>query len=109
MIIAVDLDGTLGRFPNELLALLQPHLRNARVLVLTAAAGELPKHLRPAEVRRRLDKLGLQQLIDVVCLESSEKGEFCARNKVDFLIDDDTNVVSLVKSQSPSTICLQIK
>lgn len=57
------------------------------VLILTAAAGELPPDMRPAEVARRLASLGAGH-IPFQCLESAEKPTYCQSNGVDILIDD---------------------
>ncbi len=87
MKIAIDLDGTLGRYPQliELSRLLQS--ARCEVFVLTAAAGELPMNDRPSEVRRRVNSIGGEHL-KCVCIEQSDKPKFCSSHRVDILIDD---------------------
>jgi hypothetical protein len=88
MLIAFDLDGTISKYPEKMLALACCLSGSGcDVFVLTAAAGELRKEDRPAEVRRRLLKLGWGGF-RAVCCESSEKPERCKALGVDFLIDD---------------------
>lgn len=87
MKIAIDLDGTITA--NRKIGDFGVALRKSGfdVVVLTAAAGELPKELRLKEVRRRLDAMGFNDLL-AVCVESYEKPEWCLKNGVDILIDD---------------------
>lgn len=90
MNIAIDFDGTISRSPRLLLQLAQA-LRNSghRVIILTAAAGELPPTLRPAEVGKRLSHLGWSEFIPHIrCCESCEKPDICWDQRIDILIDD---------------------
>lgn len=88
MKIAFDLDGTISRDPVRMAAIAKALVKDGhRVFVLTAAAGELPPADRPAEVRRRLDKLGFNG-IPVICTETAHKPVDCQAYGVDVLIDD---------------------
>lgn len=92
MNIAIDFDGTISRSPRLLLQLAQA-LRNSghSVIILTAAAGELPPEKRPREVAHRLIKLGLgwqPYLKSIVCCESHEKPAICKGTPIHLLIDD---------------------
>lgn len=100
--IAFDLDGTISRYPQAMIAMANLFADGgAEVFVLTAAAGEFPSPERPAEVRRRLDARGWNRF-PAVCCESSEKPEFCRRLNVDVLIDDTDFKLN-------GTILLQVK
>lgn len=88
MTIAFDLDGTISRYPQVLLCVAKALRQTGhRVIVLTAAAGELPPPHRPAEVSRRLTKLGWNGF-ETVCTETANKPADIKRLSVDLLIDD---------------------
>lgn len=108
--IAIDLDGTISQRPLfffELAGLFSGS--GHTVIVLTAAAGELPAAERPAEVAKRLMKHGFRAPHELVCIESREKGEWCNLNNVNLLFDDDPKVVADVEVKSPRTVCVLVK
>lgn len=88
MKVCIDLDGVITRYP-EIMRLLATALmdRGDAVIILTAAAGELPKEQRPTEVARRLLALRMPYH-ELVCCESCEKPDYCRNHNVDVLIDD---------------------
>ncbi len=88
MTIAFDLDGTITANPKLFGALAGAfEMGGHRVLVLTAAAGELSPDKRPSEVRLRLARLGLPA-IEIICCESNQKPLICQKLAIDVLIDD---------------------
>lgn len=111
MIFAFDLDGTLSRHPasyRRLMASLRES--DGDVIVLTAAAGELPPEKRPAEVIRRLAMLGIFYNLHydrLICCETRDKGRICAEEHVAFIFDDSPEVVELVRKESVITVPLQ--
>jgi len=110
MLIAFDLDGTISRAP-VLFDLLRMNFQRGgdRVIVLTAAAGELPPEKRPAEVYRRLNGMGFSALPEwIVCCESHEKGRRCRELGVHILIDDSDDVIQRVRQESPGTLVFKV-
>ena len=87
MIVAVDLDGTLSKYPRQLKTLIECLVQcGQEVFMLTACAGELPEEERPAEARRRVRAYGVT--IPVIWCHTHEKPEVCRQRSVDLLIDD---------------------
>ena len=109
MKIAFDFDGTITAHP-VLLNLLAWALHGAghEVIVLTAAAGELPKDKRPAEVTQRLRKYGFFCPHTLACVEGMEKGLWCKEHNVDVVIDDDDAYLWTIREHSPKTLRLQV-
>lgn len=91
MKIAIDLDGTAFAWPLEFRDLILTLIRGgAKVVLLTAAAGELPPEQRPKEVARRVSERLLFHDVPIVCCGSHEKGEWMTRNRFDMIIDDNS-------------------
>ena len=89
MNVAIDIDGTLSRYPNQLRALAEKlQSSGCGVFILTASRGEVPKESRPGAVRADIDNHYKMPWIRVVCCEQREKPDICNREKVDILIDD---------------------
>jgi hypothetical protein len=110
MTIAFDLDGTISRAP-VLFDLLRMNFQRGgdKVIVLTAAAGELAPVDRPAEVYRRLNAMGFQVVPEwIVCCESWEKGRLCRELGVHLLVDDSDDVIARVRTESPSTLVFKV-
>jgi hypothetical protein len=110
MLIAFDLDGTISRNPG-LFYLIHNSLSKTgdRVVVLTAAAGELPPNQRPAEVYRRLTNMGFHTLPEhIVCCEGWEKGVKCRELGVNLLVDDSDDVIQRVRQDSPGTLVFKV-
>lgn len=110
MKIAFDLDGTISRNPALFYQLQIPLVREGhKVVVLTAAAGELLPDQRPAEVYRRLTGIGFHCLPEqIVCCEGWEKGQKCRELGVNLLVDDSDDVIARVRSESPGTLVFKI-
>ena len=102
-LIAVDLDGTLTKYPKQLVPLVKV-LKSAGcdIFVLTACAGEFPPEQRPAEARRRVNSIGLSE-IPVVWIDTAKKPEYCINNGVSILIDDVDFGMNKVCQLIPST------
>lgn len=96
MLVAFDLDGTITRNPSVFLALARA-LKNSKhsIIILTAAAGEIPKDNRPAEVAKRLRHIGWGEFeTSIRCCESCEKPAICKQIGADILIDDSDFVLN---------------
>lgn len=113
MMVGIDFDGTITRYPEALKKIANDIMRDGLnvVVILTAAAGELLMCDRPVEVRRRVNRLGWQDGVhycEIHCCEGHEKGKYCKENNIDLMIDDSREYLDRVKRESPSTICLLI-
>lgn len=110
MKIAFDLDGTITRNPCLFDRMITSFSRDGySVIVLTAAAGELPPSQRPAEVYRRLAAIGVPMLMDqIVCCDGWEKGVKCRELGVDLLVDDSDDVIARVRAESPGTLVFKV-
>lgn len=110
MKIAFDFDGTITAHPQRMNALACSfHNAGFTVVVLTAAAGELPPANRPAEVARRLRRYGFSCPHELACVEGCDKGRWCAENGVDVVIDDDKSYLKLIGAASPKTLRLRVE
>ena len=111
MRIGIDFDGTITRFPEQLKVIAENIMNNGNnvVTIVTAAAGELAPCDRPAEVVKRLSRIGWVSGVhywDIKCVEGHEKGRCCADLKLDAIIDDSPEYLEFVRRDSPSTLRL---
>jgi len=110
MKIAFDFDGTITAHPQRMNLLAQMlQLAGTHVVVLTAAAGELPADQRPAEVAKRLLRYGFTCPHELACVEGHAKGEWCKANQVDVIIDDDAGYLERIRRDSPQTLRLKVE
>lgn len=110
MTIAIDHDGTISAHPRQFLLLMQSLVAYHRVVVLTAGAGEKPKADRPAEMTRRLLSRGFRigtHYSELACVEGAEKGDWCATNNADMVIDDEIGYLRDIAQKSPGTMLLK--
>lgn len=110
MKVAFDFDGTITAHPQRMNALACAlHNAGCSIVVLTAAAGELPPEQRPAEVAGRLMRYGFTCPHKLACVEGADKGKWCKENRVDIVIDDDKNYLRRIADASPNTLRLQVQ
>lgn len=117
MRIAVDIDGTLSREPENIRDLMKQlmHSRN-RVIVLTGCLYDQPSE---AERIKQLKDLGVTKGIHYTSLVrisgfthrqvSYGKAMYCRDTQVDMIFEDDDQYISDINQMSPRTTCFLIR
>lgn len=86
MIVAIDLDGTLGKYEQLIKLALKLREGGATVIIMTACAGELKPQDRQLEACLRVSKY--LDIFKFPVIWSDNKAEACEKLGVDILIDD---------------------
>jgi hypothetical protein len=117
MRIAVDIDGTLSREPDNIRELMKNlmHGRN-RVIVLTGCLYDQPSE---EERIKQLEGFGVRkgvhytELIRVPGFTHKQvsygKATYCRDTQIDIILEDDDEYISDINQMSPRTTCFLIR
>ena len=108
MRIAVDIDGTITRWPNQCRVILDT-FPDAMILTGNITNGMTQEQLVEGRRAQLLPFIGEKTRTIVVCTGTTvagvahAKGEYCRDNQIDLLIDDSDIYLDAVARLSPKT------
>ena len=113
MHIAIDIDGTLTRYPTQLGALMASLIAENQITILTGTLDNTCDSMF-AMRRAQLGNLGIGQSLYTklfICYGRStdevaaRKAEFCRDNQVHMVFEDTRKYLEAIQKISPATAC----